>query len=245
MKSTPWFALLTVALFISSCKKEEDKPTVDLATVKVRTIQHSSSGITESYAYDGDGRITQWQLSKGSKTTYAYTGDTLTIATFDTAANLLSTEVIQLSNGLAQSSVVMEAGGSITGFRQYGFSGSSEQTSYTTFNANMVQTAREEWVWSGGDLTTYSIFDSAGTNLYNIYYVYNYPGANSTGKVNTGRKYLGVDSRYQVRKILSTGLVGNTYRTIEYTTDDQLRIISASYYDQNHNLVNTDTYTYY
>lgn len=245
MKYALWLTLFSATLFVSSCKKDEDKPTVDLATVKVRTIQHSNSGLTETYTYDSDGRITQLQLSNGSRTTYAYTADTLNIASFDTTGSLLSTEVMLLSNGLAQSSVVMDASGNILGFHEYSFSGSGEETMHRVLNPNLEQTAKEEWIWSGGNLTTYSIYDSANTNLYNVYYVYNYPGASSTGKVNTGRKYLGADPLYQVRKIFTTGLVGNSIRMLEYTTDDQKRITSALYYDQNHDLKNTDSYTYY
>ncbi len=244
MKCLHVVPIMLAVLFIASCKREDDNTDYDLSKAKVHTITHSATGETETYLYDNEGRITQLQLNSGSKTTYTYNGDTLVIVNLNSSGGISSTETMLLSNGLAQSSVVTDDLGNITGYKQYVFSG-DEQTSYTALDASMQQTVHEEWIWQNGSITTYSIYDSVNTNLYNIYYWYNYPGASSTGKVNTGRKYLGADPIYQIRKILTTGLIGNTYRTLEYTTDDQSRVTSALYYNQNHVLENTDSYTYY
>jgi hypothetical protein len=59
-------------LFTGCKKKEEDGPTLDLSTVKVRTITHTSSGSTDTYSYAGDGKIVSIANSTGSSINYTY-----------------------------------------------------------------------------------------------------------------------------------------------------------------------------
>ncbi len=244
--------LLAVLLFftISSCSKKKETPydpSAALAAV-VKTVSHSNTGTTDTYTYDVQGRIQLLQNSTGSKISYEYVDSSLTQTNFDATGTVVSiTHFVLDSFGLVSESVTTGAGGAVLAYHNYTFDWERQLTAQYNYTANHDVNGKSEWVWGGGNLFEYAIYDSViDHKAFDSYYWYYDPAITSVGNANTGQKFWGTDSKYLMRKVIgSTWGAGNTVSTFEYTMDSQQRVTEAKTYDYNGTLKNTDSYTYY
>lgn len=243
------FILSITTLFVSGCKKKEDNgPTLDLSSVKVHTITHSNSGSTDTYSYTSDGKIASITNSGGGSVNYTYTNDTILIIRKDAGNSTISSDILLLDSfDFVKSSIRLDGTGNVIGYDEYTFNSNGEKTMHITRNANMIQNGKYEWVWSNGNMIQSMIFDSTGTQkIYDTYYWFYDPAGTSIGNKNTGQPFWGADSKYLVRRYIQySDQNGNSYRSFEYESDSENRIISMSTYNQNEILQNKDTYTYY
>lgn len=236
-------------LFVIGCKKkEEDGPTLDLSTVKVRTITHTSSGSTDTYSYAGDGKIVSIAKSTGSSINYTYNNDTISVIRKDAANTIVGIDFLIVDSfGLVKNAIRLDGTGNVVGYDEYSFNSNKEKTMLITRNANMVQNGKYEWIWSNGNMIQSIVYDSAGIQkVYDTYYWFYDPAGTSIGNINTGQSFWGADSKYLVRRYIQySDQNGNSYRSFEYESDKEKRITSMSVYNQNGSLQNKDTYTYY
>lgn len=243
------FIIPVSLLLVFGCKKKEDNgPTLDLRTVKVRTITHSLTGITDTYAYNADGRIVSINSSNGNSITYAYQGDSISVLKRDATNATLGTDILLIdSMGFVKNAVRLDGSGNVLGFDEYSFNGNGEKTMLLTRNANLQQNGKYEWIWSNGNMIQSIVYDSAGIQkVYDTYYWFYDPAGTSIGNINTGQPFWGADSKYLIRRYIQySDQNGNSYRLFEYESDSEMRITSMSIYNQNQTLQNKDTYTYY
>src|ERR1043165_5511578 len=96
MKSVASLLLVGAVVCLASCSKKEKTAQQDPASFRVKTIQHSKSGLTDTYIYTGDNKIQAINYSDGSKVSYEYADSTLIEQTFDAAGSLQSTRTMKL-----------------------------------------------------------------------------------------------------------------------------------------------------
>ncbi len=250
MKSSVYFLAATFIFFAYSCTKKKETPydpSGALAAV-VKTITRGSTGNTDTYTYDSQGRVQLIQNSNGNKTSFEYVDSSLTQTNFDGSGAVISvTHFILDTLGLVSNAVVTDAGGTVISYHNYSFDSEKEITAENKYNANLDPNGKSEWVWINGNIYEYAIYDSAVTHKqYDSYYWYYDPAVTSIGNANTGQKFYGADPKFLVRKIVGTTWGGgNSISTFEYTFDSKQRITEARTYDYNGTLKSTDTYTYY
>lgn len=249
MKTPLYLLAIALILSVSSCKKEKEAydPSGALTAV-VKSVTHSNTGTTDSYTYDAGGRIQLIQSSNGTKTVFEYADTTLTQTNYEKGEVVVSVTRFALdAQGLVSNSVVTDANGAVVSYHTYTFDDQKQMTAQNNYTANHEVNGKLEWVWGGGNMWNYAVYDSAITHtLCNSYLWYYDPATTSVGNANTGKKFFGADSKYLTRKIV--GYVwgaANTLSTFEYTLDSEQRLAEIRTYDYNGILKNTDSYTYY
>ncbi len=243
------FLATTAFLLVFGCKKKnEEGPTLDLRTVKVRTITHSNNGSTDTYLYNSDGSIASITNSSGSSISYAYYNDSIHILKRDAGNTIIGADYLLIDSfGFVKNGIQLDGSGNVIGYDEYTFNSNGEKTMLITRNANMVQNGKYEWIWSNGNMIQSIVYDSAGIQkVYDTYYWFYDPAGTSIGNLNTGQSFWGADSKYLIRRYIQySDQNGNSYRLFEYESDKEKRITSMSVYNQNVTLQNKDTYTYY
>ncbi len=250
MEKSIYGVVVVLILSASSCSKEK-KPGYDstgaLAAV-VKSVTHSNTGTTVNYVYDTNGRIQLIQSSNGVKTTFEYADSLLTQTELDKTGNIVSVAFLTLdSRGLVSNSVVKDANGAVVSNHTYVFDDQKQLTAVYNYTPNNDVNGKTEWIWGSGNMYNYSIYDSAITHkAFDSYLWYYEPAITSVGNANTGRKFLGADSKYLIRKTIGyTWGAANVVSTFDYAFDSQHRVIETKTYDHNGLLKNTDSYTYY
>lgn len=250
MKSSLYLVAFTLLVLASSCSKKKDTPydpSGALAAV-VKSVTHSNTGATETYTYDGQGRIQLIQSTAGNKTTFEYADTTITQTRYDTTGAVVSiTHYLLDTLGLVSSSAVTDAGATVVAYHSYTYDSDKHKTQDFGYTPSYDVNGKSEWQWGGGNMYEFSLYDSAVTHkAYDGFYIYYDPAVTSFGYANTGQKFFGTDSKYLIRKEL--GYIwggGNVVHTYEYTFDAKQRITETKTFDYNGTLKNTDTYTYY
>lgn len=250
MKSSICFVAFALLVFTSSCSKKKDTPydpSGALAAV-VKSVTHSNTGATETYTYDGQGRIQLIQSSVGNKTSFEYVDTTVTQTKYDNAGVVISiTHYLLDTLGLVTGAAVTDAGGTLLGYHTYTYDSEKHKTADIGYTTNYDANGKSEWLWGGGNAYEYSLYDSAVTHKeYDGFYWFYDPAVTSVGNANTGQKFFGADSKYLMRR--EVGYVwggGNVVHTCEYTFDSKQRITETKTFDYDGTLKNTDTYTYY
>jgi len=250
MKYSAYLFVAILILQFSSCsKKDETKydPSGALAA-RLKSITYGLTGETISYSYTGEGKIQLVQSSLGNKTTYEYINDSIRQTDYDKTGTLSTiTTMVLDSLGLAISGTTTDANGNILGYQESSFDTEKHKTSELRYTATHDINGKSEWVWGGGNMYQYSVYDSTVTyKAYDSYIWYYDPAVTSFGNANTGRQFLGTDSKYLVRKIVGyTWGQANNISTFEYLFDGSQRITQVKTYNYSGTLKSTDTYTYY
>ena len=135
----------------------------------------------------------------------------------------------------------------VLAYHNYSYDADKHKTSDDGYTAHFDLNGKSEWLWGGGNVYEYAIYDSAVTHKdYDAFNWFYDPAVTSAGNSNTGQKFFGSDSKFLLRKVV--GYIwggGNVVYTYTYTFDSKERIIEAKTYDYLGTLKYTDTYTYY
>jgi YD repeat-containing protein len=247
MSSTRFFLLPCFIFLFSTCSKKKET-NYNPSAALVKTVLHSQSGISESYAYDGNGQVTVIQSSTGSKTTFAYDSALITQTNYDLSGSVVSITYMALDTlGHVTGTEIRDAAGTVQGYHRFNFDAWGYERYEEMYTADHIIAGKFEWYWGDGNIASFAIYDSTATDrIYDTYYWYYDPAISSISTANKGQKYLGADSKYLVRKaIRHSYLYGDLIYTYEYSFDGEQRIIQARTYDHNGDLKNTDSYTYY
>jgi len=244
-----FYVLLVIAVSYTSCKKEEDNtPTYPPASEAVlNSVSQSPSGYSESYSYDGEGRITTIQRASGSRTDITYASDTVTETTFTDSGTIASRKVVFLnSSGLAVNSFTGDTSGNILSYSTYTYDADNFKIGERTTDNLNNEFAQQTWSISDKNVYYYTSTDAATTqNNLTIAYSYSFEKESTTGNQNKGMKYYG-NSSVNVMKTLNkqSSVTGNVYYSFQYTYDDSGRVATQTAYNHQNEVVYTNTYTY-
>lgn len=251
MKPSLYLFSVTFICFAFSCnKKEETKPynPEGAYAAKLKSVTNSQTAETITYSYLADGKIQLQQNSTGSKTTFEYNANNVIETEYDKTGALIKIKTITLDSlGLQQTAVVTDANANVLGFEEYTFDSEKHKTSELHYTAAHAPNGKIEWVWSNGNNIEYAVYDSAVDHkTYDVFYWYYDPAVTSFGNTNTGKNFLGADSKYLLRKQVGYVYGGaNVVYSYEYTSDDQQRITERRTYSYTGTLKATETFSYY
>lgn len=237
--------------FAASCNKKEEAKPYDPAAAyaaKVRSVTSSTTAETITYTYNTDGRIQAQQSSNSSKITFEYNGNTAVETTYDKTGAVAQIKTLTLDSlGLQQSATITDAAARVLGYEEYTFDSDKHITAQTSYTASHAPNGKIEWTWSNGNLIEYAVYDSAVNHkTYDVFYWYYDPAVTSFGNTNTGKSFLGADSKYLLRRQVGYVYGGaNVVYSYEYSSDDQKRITERRSYSYTGTLKSTDTYSYY
>ncbi|MES2619672.1 MAG: hypothetical protein V4615_02390, partial [Bacteroidota bacterium] len=171
-----FYVLLVIAVSYTSCKKEEDKKTTNppASEAVLNSISQSPSGYSESYSYDGDGRLTTIQRGSGSRTDITYATDTVTETTFTDSGTITSRKVLFLnSDGLAVNSFTGDTSGNILAYSAYTYDADNFKIGERTTDNLNNEFAQKSWSISAKNVYYYNSTDAVTTtNNLTIGYSY-------------------------------------------------------------------------
>ena len=249
MKTFSYTIMLAALLLFSACAKKKETPydPSGARAAKVRSITYGQTGTTETYTYDGQGRLELLQSSAGNKITYQYDSARITQTNYAMTGDISEITTLSLdSSGLATSSVVKDAAGNTLGSHMYTYN-QGHKISDISYSAGGEETRKLEWNYGGNECWNYSIYDSGSVSkTYDYFYWYFYPGETSLGNSNKGLDFWGKSSQLLTRKFQRRSyLYGDQEVSFEYATDAQGRITEMKTLNHDGTLLYTDTYTYY
>lgn len=205
---------LAVAMVASSCKKEESSPT------RIKTITHTdtqgNNPVTETYFYDNADRLSSITVQDSLVTSYRY-NDLTVIETYGDQNNVyaINKDGYTTSINFYYDVLATITYDGVPGEYTYRKEGNGTETAFT---------------WAGGNLVYTDLL--GGVNLK-----YLSDKTNTIGNENTGRRFLGKDSKNLVDT--ETYLNASTTITYQYEYDAQNRVTKRS------NGTAVEIYTYY
>ena len=240
------YLIFAVFILYSSCKKKEDPIVLDLDAL-VRNMTQAPSGGSETYTYDGEGRVTQVDRSNGTNTTIVYSGDTVVETTYSDTGSVAGVKTVFLdTSGLALNSYQADGSGNFVSYTTYTYNDSRCKTGEKTYDINNSLIVNRQISVIGDDIFYATVNDVlTPENNAEFAYTYNYDLTNTTGNKNLGRTYYGESPSHMpitLKKTSST--TGNAYYTFQYTVDGSGRISSQTAYNHQGQLVYTNNYTY-
>lgn len=233
-------------IFLSACKKKDDPNTGDPSNAVLKTVSQTPSGITITYSYDSERRLTQLQNSDGSGKNITYSGDTVFEALKNSFGVVYAVNTLFLNtDGIAIASYLSDTTGATLSYSEYEYD-STFIVEERIYSFSGVQIGRKTWGILYDNIYYFNFYDSlTSQNNYTLSYAYSYDHVNSVGNRNTGVKYYG-NSSHNIETSMTkiSSVTGNVRYVFKYTFDDSGRMSSKSAYNHLNELVYTNTYSY-
>jgi len=211
---------------MTGCDKEEDNPGPNGTAALTNVRTETSDGITSTYTFDAQRRITRVDESDGSYTTFNYSGSQLTVLAFNPETN---EEVSITAQVNSDGRIVQFIEGGVTATYAYNADGRP-----TTVTADGETSS---YTYTAGNLTSSAVTFDGMTETY----IYTY----LTDKLET--RYTGENALFgnPSRNLVSTvSTADGPVRTYSYEFDSSNRITKQTVSYGMSSTPNVTTYTY-
>src|ERR1043165_328155 len=240
-----------ILLSTGSCKKEEPTDNTNItppviANAKVKLIVHQfvSTSRTDTFTYDGDGRIISRNVSDGTRDSYTYPAGQVVQEYYNSSGVLQTTRTYFLNaNNRADSMVVQ---GSNTNRASYKYDAAGYLISSKNYNSSNTLNFIYSSIWENGNLKEQ--YTTTPTNEIYSHTVNNYDvdHKNSAGGKNTGLEFLGKSSANPQTEQYYQSMPSTLYiYRYEYTFDSEGSIATFTSYNGQGEFSTSMTYTYY
>jgi len=207
---------------MTGCDKEEDNGTAALTNVRTQT----TDGITSTYTFDAQRRITRTEDSDGSYTAFNYAGSQLTALSFDAATNEEETLTAQVNS---DGRIVQLTEGGLTA--TYAYNADGRPTTATADGETTTCT------YTDGNLTSSAVtFDGFTETL-----IYTYLTDKLETRYTAENALFGNPSRNLVSEVST---VDGPVRTYTYEFDSSNRITKQTVSYGMSSTPEVTTYTY-